>query len=1192
MRCDAPYLPAPALHLTVGPARVQELHNRNVLIVEGSGTAAGWVDRAANEPYEVSLCPIVPLQGLNLTLIVEEDHPTMPMCLSNLGFILGHWSVTVHYQSPNVVYPNATALQGGDYMDTFDGACGNTTRFMVPYQVNMELEEEEEEEEAEEIIPDIVGPHLLVRVADDDISHVRIEKTYCAVRESGMNDSYTVVLESEPYFPVTIAVVGDGTQMAIQACPGVDCMQTFGAATTILFTGEADGNDWSVPKTVLLTATDDILGEPVCSEVFLAHLASSDDPKYHELATAGKPIVVIDDDDVGHSGHPAVDALSDASAIHSYVDLLSGTVIEASRMYSNTIFAMDACGGRRKNGGDTFVFEILEESSCPHPCPERVQSSVLPLVDNDDGSYSVNYTLLNVSHLQDVFGHVTVEAGGASSHVHGRPPLLSDPMHDSPTCEVINVAASANGGSASSATQQLSYYAREAVNGILAGSTDGWGYSPTPVSYQSRTEIIFAFRNASYVNKVTILSGVDRQDHMLTGFAIYVTVDEWVRTTATGGTWLPLGDAGMAFGPGVHGGTINGNELTCTGQHEMEIHFNPIRITGMRLEVFDTNGGTSNNLVLTEFMVHSACVRPRGLDTALLIAEIYQNRSSCVEQLSPDGYACLDAVAQGYSCADMYTVYAHYGMDCHCTCRGLALGGSSLTVTAITYLPFEPYPPATIATAVDKPYPNHPYIVGEHSNLNMALAGNDSVVKIDVYDAYGNRLDASNWVYPHPGRGNIRPSAFVANASLLNGTSLLQANLLTNESWSLYGSDLLITAHVLPNGTASETCYDGGWLSSYCVSQPEEGSVRRAVTEVQDGSFLVEYDANRSGYYDFKILLDGLDIGPNGCVTTFDGNPQACTISKGERGMDIVAPGHSSVERERYFSECEAQNAEQNWTACEAWLDPGIQCGADHGVAECASCQATGGSGCPECCDAIAASPEWGCGHGCCAPCPAVQPCRADECTFLGTRDSPFPLRVVPAESDPQSATYSGPGLDGGLVRSAYATFIIQARDRFGNARLQGGDVISVIAVPNTTDYNIGHTKPGHWAPEFIWDENAVVVDLGTGQYRVSWPIATVPDEVWPVASVPYAVKVDLNSESVGACTPLPPHTAHKSDSRPPISALPSWDFVAPHSSGPSHHRGQVTRCTSPRSALLCSAQALTPAPFVQHNGTWSSKWA
>ena len=34
---------------------LQELHNRNVLIVEGSGTAAGWGDRAANEPYDDAL---------------------------------------------------------------------------------------------------------------------------------------------------------------------------------------------------------------------------------------------------------------------------------------------------------------------------------------------------------------------------------------------------------------------------------------------------------------------------------------------------------------------------------------------------------------------------------------------------------------------------------------------------------------------------------------------------------------------------------------------------------------------------------------------------------------------------------------------------------------------------------------------------------------------------------------------------------------------------------------------------------------------------------------------------------------------------------------------------------------------------------------------------------------------------------
>ena len=62
----------------------------------------------------------------------------------------------------------------------------------------MVAEEAEEEEEANEEIPDIVGPHLLVRVDDNDVSHVRIEKAYCAVRESGMDDEYTVVSSSIP----------------------------------------------------------------------------------------------------------------------------------------------------------------------------------------------------------------------------------------------------------------------------------------------------------------------------------------------------------------------------------------------------------------------------------------------------------------------------------------------------------------------------------------------------------------------------------------------------------------------------------------------------------------------------------------------------------------------------------------------------------------------------------------------------------------------------------------------------------------------------------------------------------------------------------------------------------------------------------------------------------------------------------
>ena len=66
-------------------------------------------------------------------------------------------------------------------------------------------------------------------------------------------------------------------------------------------------------------------------------------------------------------------ALKMPTELTSYVTLLSGTVIEASKRYNNTIVAMDACGGRRKTGGDSFIFEFMEESSCPHPCSEVVQ---------------------------------------------------------------------------------------------------------------------------------------------------------------------------------------------------------------------------------------------------------------------------------------------------------------------------------------------------------------------------------------------------------------------------------------------------------------------------------------------------------------------------------------------------------------------------------------------------------------------------------------------------------------------------------------------------------------------------------------------------------------------------------------------------------------------------------------------------
>lgn len=60
--------------------------------------------------------------------------------------------------------------------------------------------------------------------------------------------------------------------------------------------------------------------------------------------------------------------------------------------------------------------------------------------------------------------------------------------------------------------------------------------------------------------------------------------------------------------------------------------------------------------------------------------------------------------------------------------------------------------------------------------------------------------------------------------------------------------------------------------------EPEEPSAILTVTQLDDGSFFVDYNVTKTGYYDLKLMLDGLDLGPKNCISTFDGTPQACTV--------------------------------------------------------------------------------------------------------------------------------------------------------------------------------------------------------------------------------------------------------------------------------------------------------------------------
>jgi hypothetical protein len=993
-------------------------------VISESGESVRWVDGAStNVAFNATLCSSIPIQGEIFSVRFEDDHPEFaPVCLSEIGFHLATWTVEVYYSADDLVEDSVVILRGGG----LEFQCNEYTNFTVPFAI-VEEGEEEEEQAAVEVdlgILDLIENHLRIQILDNDVSRVIIEPTYCAVRESGMNDSYTVVLSSEPYFSVSVDVVGDGTQLTAQGCPIGGCSKIFSGDTNLVFDGEAGKNDWRIPQVVSMTAIDDAVGEPICGEVFLKHLIDSTDPKYDNLTTPGKAIVVIDDDDVGHSGHPQVDEYSDASALYSYVDLLSGTVLQASKTYETAIHALDACGGRRKRGGDVFTFEFPADSSCQNPCP-LVHAIVLPINDTGDGDYTVQFSIENISHLQDATALVNVVGMSddgdynVQDHVHGRPPLISDPAHEKPTCIVDNVASAAQGGTAEALINQVSYHIDESIDGQMTGSSNGWSFNGG-ASRDSLKSAVFTLREASYIDSVTIMSGIGRPNHMLTGFRLYITDDvqpNFVENEASA-KWYAVPGVRFKTSGIVAGGSIIGHEVICDGQHVLDLEFNIVRATGIMMEIFDSNAG-NDNVVLTEFIVNTACARTRSTHTAHVITDIYENRTQCQEEIHTTlGISCSDAVIQGYVCYEMETVYKWYDFDCQCTCKGLSLGGSPLTITAITYLPFEPYPPAAVAVDLqERNFSRYPYIRGQHTNLDLSIAGNISSFVVTIFDAYNHKLNSSTWLYPHPGRGNVRASR---------------------------SNTLIPTVHILPRNSSESTCYVDGYISSWCTDLVEEPSAVSQVVELEDGSFLAFYNVTRSDDYDLKVLIDDLHIGRNNCSTTFGGLPRTCTISKGERGMDSVARGESPDERAR------------------------------------------------------------------------VVECFADECTFLGRRDSPYGLKILAAESFPPSATFSGPGVDGGVVHSIYATFTVQARDRFSNARVQGGDLINTEAIPNTTEHNKVYVSPGQWSHAYLkWDVESATLDLRNGQYVVSWLIASYPSTEWPVPSVEYQVIVQVNLELV-----------------------------------------------------------------------------
>ncbi|MFP4438041.1 MAG: choice-of-anchor Q domain-containing protein [Chloroflexaceae bacterium] len=118
---------------------------------------------------------------------------------------------------------------------------------------------------------------MTVTVQDNDGANVTIMSTSLSVSESGMIDSYTVVLTSRPSADVTVNIAPD-------AQLGID-------AATLTFTPAT----WDTPQAVTVTAVDDAVAEGMHSGV-ISHSATSSDSNYNGITIMDATVMVQDND--------------------------------------------------------------------------------------------------------------------------------------------------------------------------------------------------------------------------------------------------------------------------------------------------------------------------------------------------------------------------------------------------------------------------------------------------------------------------------------------------------------------------------------------------------------------------------------------------------------------------------------------------------------------------------------------------------------------------------------------------------------------------------------------------------------------------------------------------------------------------------------------------------------------------------
>jgi predicted outer membrane repeat protein len=157
-----------------------------------------------------------------------------------------------------------------------------------------------------------------VAVTDDDTAGTTVTPTALTLVESGADDTYTVVLDSEPTADVTVDLAPSGL------CTADAASLTFTAA------------DWDTPRTVAVTpGNDDIVHAQTCT---IAQTTTTTDQLYMAVDPADPSGAVTDDDTASVDQSKTTLTLAEGGAVDTY------TLVLGSEPTANVTVALAATG--------------------------------------------------------------------------------------------------------------------------------------------------------------------------------------------------------------------------------------------------------------------------------------------------------------------------------------------------------------------------------------------------------------------------------------------------------------------------------------------------------------------------------------------------------------------------------------------------------------------------------------------------------------------------------------------------------------------------------------------------------------------------------------------------------------------------------------------------------------------------------